>query len=448
MATTVSRRRFLVMGGLSTLAAILPRTAAAAEPVSRAAAAIIQTTGSQRMKVYFSDPQFDYQLLRLLGATPDGGADIGECLTTAQRITEGDFESWYSEWLKTAQRLNALADAALKAGHTVSAREAYLRASSYYRSAEFYLHGNPDDPRIQSTYDASIACFRQYNALSTHRATAVEIPYEDTTLPGYFYAVPDTQGTRRPTLIAQTGFDGTQEELLGTALAAVRRGYHCLTFEGPGQGRVIRKQGRPFRPDWEKVVTPVVDYLLTRPDVDPAKIALYGLSFGGYLAPRAAAFEHRLAAVIANGGVFRLFDQHSVPPDTTVEETTEWARSQPDAFNAQMEQAMQANTTLRWGIQHGMYVFQAASPAEYWLKGVEYTLEGLAERITSPTLVIDSENDRSFPGQPQQLYQTLTCPKTFLLFTADEGAGEHCQVGAGLLSAARIFDWLDETLKP
>lgn len=446
MTTPVSRRRFLVLGGLGTLAAALPRSANAANPMSTTAAAITQPPGSQRMKVYFSDPQFDYQLLRLLGEAPDGGADIGECLTTAQRITEGDFESWYAAWLATAQRLQTQADAALKAGHTVSAREAYLRAANYYRSAEFYLHGNPNDARIQDTYDASIACFRQYNALSTPHATAVEIPYADTTLPGYFYPAATPGGQRRPTLIAQTGYDGTQEELLGTALAAVRRGYHCLTFEGPGQGRVIRKQGLPFRPDWEQVVTPVVDYLLTRPDVDYAKIALYGLSFGGYLAPRAAAFEHRLAAVIANGGVYRLFDQHSVPPDTTVEATTEWARSQPDAFNAAMEQAMQANTTLRWSIQHGMYVFQATSPADYWLKGVEYTLEGLAERITSPTLVIDSENDKSFPGQPQQLYQALTCPKTFLLFTAAEGAGEHCQVGAGLLSAARIFDWLDETL--
>jgi hypothetical protein len=95
-----------------------------------------------------------------------------------------------------------------------------------------------------------------------------------------------------------------------------------------------------------------------------------------------------------------------------------------------------------------MYVFQAASPAEYWLKGVQYTMEGLADRITSPTLVIDSENNKSFPGQPRQLYEALTCPKTWLLFTAAEGVGEHCQVGAGLLSAARVFDWLDETLKP
>ena len=173
MSNTISRRRFLAMGGLSALAATLPRTANAAEPTSGAAAAATPTTGSQRMKVYFSDPQFDYQLLRLLGEATDGGADIGECLTTAQRITEGDFESWYAEWLATARRLHTQADAALKAGHNVSARETYLRAANYYRSAEFYLHGNPADPRIMSTYDASIACFRQHNALSTPRATAV-----------------------------------------------------------------------------------------------------------------------------------------------------------------------------------------------------------------------------------------------------------------------------------
>jgi dienelactone hydrolase len=449
MAPTVSRRAFLCLGGLAALggmgrlAAVLPPPASAATPTPVAPPA---TPGSRAMRVYFSDPQFDYQLLRLMGEAPGGGADIGECLSTAARIAEGDFESWHTGWLTTAQRLHAVADDALARGRIVSARETYLRASNYYRCAEFYLHGNPGDPRIRATYDASMACFGEFNALSTPRADPVKIPYQGTTLPGYFYSALGADGVPRPALIAQTGYDGTQEELLGTALAAVRRGYHCLTFEGPGQGRVIREQGLPFRPDWEQVVTPVVDYLLARPDVDAGKIALIGFSFGGYMVPRAAAFEHRLAAIVANGGVFCLFDEHTVPPGTTVEATTEWARNQPDAFNAQMEQAMQANTTLRWGIPHGMYVFQAATPADYWIKGVQYSMEGLADRITCPTLVIGSENDTSFPGQPKRLYDALTCPRTFLLFTAAEGAGEHCQAGAATLSAARTFDWLDETL--
>lgn len=85
------------------------------------------------MKIIFNDPTFSLQLLRAIGETYYRGADIGECLSTAYRIKEGDFESWYTEWLKTAKRIHRYADECLEKGHTISARDAYLRASNYYR---------------------------------------------------------------------------------------------------------------------------------------------------------------------------------------------------------------------------------------------------------------------------------------------------------------------------
>src|ERR687898_1682320 len=103
------------------------------------------------MKVVFQDPTFSLELLRAIGETYYKGADIGECLSTAYRIKEGDFESWHQEWLKTARRINKYADESLAAGHTVSACEAYLRACNYYRAAEFFLV-NPTDSRIQTTW--------------------------------------------------------------------------------------------------------------------------------------------------------------------------------------------------------------------------------------------------------------------------------------------------------
>ena len=260
------------------------------------------------MNIVFLDPAFSFQLQRTIGYTYYDGADIEECLSTACRIKEGDCESWYEEWLKTADRVCKIADKCLAEGHNVSAREAYLRASNYYRTAEFYLHGDPSDPRILETWGKSRECFIKAGQLFSPPFEVVEIPYEGTTLPGYFFRVDDS-GTHRPTLILQTGFDGTAEELyFGGCAAAQRRGYNCLAFEGPGQGAVIREQKLHFRPDWEKVVTPVVDYALTRPEVDPDRIALMGVSFGGYLAPRAVAFEHRIAACIADGGIFDAFE--------------------------------------------------------------------------------------------------------------------------------------------
>jgi pimeloyl-ACP methyl ester carboxylesterase len=255
----------------------------------------------------------------------------------------------------------------------------------------------------------------------------------------------------RPALILQTGFDGTLEELYcNGAEAALRRGYNCLTFVGPGQGGVIREQGIPFRPDWENVVTPVVDYATGRSDIDPDKIALMGISLGGYLAPRGASGEHRLAALIANGGVYYplagiiddMAAETELPEDP--EEFLQYVEENPEEFNGEIEEAIQESTALMWFMDNGMYTFAADSPSEFLLKYSEMTMDGYAELITCPTLIIDSESDDSFPGQPEELYASLTCPKDFILFTAEEGAGEHCQMGDQLRSHQRIFNWLDQ----
>lgn len=252
------------------------------------------------------NPQFWYETLRSMSHIAYGGADFGEVVSTSARIKEGDYDSWHEEWTATADRVAAEAQRALDAGHTVSARDGFLRASNYYRSAEFFQHGHPCDPRHDHTYGRSVACFRAAAALCAPRIEPVRIPYEDTTLPGYLYRADDT-GTPRPTLIMHSGFDGTAEELhFSGALAAVERGYTVLTFDGPGQPGPRHHQGLVFRPDWENVITPVVDFAETLPEVDSSRIALLGSSMGGVLAPRAAAFEHRLAALIAVDGVYDL----------------------------------------------------------------------------------------------------------------------------------------------
>jgi hypothetical protein len=396
------------------------------------------------MHVIFDDPQFDFQTLRLLGSAATGDAEVGEVLSTAARITPGDFGSWTAQWLATARRVHSVADDCQERGHLVSAREAYLRAANYYRAAEFYLHGNPDDPRIRQLSREARCCFLSAVALSQGDVTTLVIPYEDTALPGYFYPA---AGAARPvaTLIAHFGFDGTQEELRATALAANARGMHCVTFEGPGQGAVIREQGLPFRPDWEAVVTPVLDHVLELPEVDPDRIALLGLSFGGYLAPRAAAFEHRLAACVANGGVFD-FMANNLPPGMTRQAAAAWIREQPQAADQLMRATMHASTDTRWAVQNGMFTFGSDSPGAWFLAALDYTLDGVAQQIRCPMLVVDTEAEQAFKGQATALYDALTCEKHFLLFTAEEGAEDHCQVGAPLLSGQRVFDWLEETL--
>ncbi len=322
----------------------------------------------------------------------------------------------------------------LARGHRISARDGFLRAATYHRTSEFFLHGNPHDPRITSAYERSIECYKACARLFEPAIEAVEIPYENTTLPGYFHRV-DNSGGRRPTLIVHSGFDGSAEELhVDGARAAVERGYNVLAFDGPGQFGPLHREALTFRADWEKVVTPVVDFAVKPPDVDPEKIALMGISLGGVLAPRAAAYEKRIAALIANDGVydFGATNSSTVPPAQL--DAFEKMLLAPEApeLDRMLEGAMKNSPTVAWSFTHGMFCMGAKSPRAYLASTFAFNLrDGVAEAISCPSLICEAEDDMFFKGRPQMLFDHLTCPKTLMRFSNSEGAGAHCQVARG-----------------
>jgi hypothetical protein len=166
-----------------------------------------------------------------------GGADFGECLVTIKKIADGNVDEWYQEWIATASRIEKIGDESLKNGHRISTHEAYLRASNYYHKAAL-LFKTPIE--------------------------IIEIPFESATLPAYFLKVDDS-GNARSTIVYTNGYDSNiQEMYFAHADAALKRGYNCLLFDGPGQDPNLIRGNSYLRPDWENVVTPVIDYALTR----------------------------------------------------------------------------------------------------------------------------------------------------------------------------------------
>ena len=388
-----------------------------------------------------------FQTQRAFGAAEYGGSLFGEVLAAASRITPGDDDSWHDAWNAAADRIAKEAADQLARNHRVSARDGYLRATRYYQSAEFFLY-EPKDPRRTRAYNLSTACYAQAARLHNPAIEPVEIPYELTTLPGYFHR--GGEEGLRPTLIMHTGFDGSAEGgHVSGARAAVERGYNVLVFDGPGQYGPLHREGLVFRPDWEKVVIPAVDFALRLPGVDPKRVALMGRNLGGELAPRAAAFEKRLAALIANDGLYDFSApiRAAVPPDKWDGFEKALRAEEAPELDQLLAQGAQASPRARWSNAHGMLATGAKSPREFLAKMLDYNLKyGVAEAIACPTLVCEAEDDLFFKGQPQALFDHLTCRKTLLRFSAEEGAGAHCQAGASRLAFARIFDWLDETL--
>jgi pimeloyl-ACP methyl ester carboxylesterase len=387
------------------------------------------------MKFLYDDESFSFEALRAAGYAAYSGADLGEVLVTCRQIPEGDEEAWSAQWAATAARVERAGRDALAAGHRVSAREALLRASNYYRTADFYRREDPAaDAESARLARASQQTFADAAALLDTPARAVRIPYEDTTLPGYLFLADDS-GTPRPTVLYHGGYDSTLEEnYLALAAGALRRGYNVITFDGPGQGSTIREQGLHFRPDWEAVVTPAVDFALTVPEADADRLVLVGTSLGGYLAARAAAFEHRIAACVLHDGVY---DFHAV-----IAPVAGIAASMPGGLEAMMAQ----NTGVRWEVRNGRWTF-GVSDLDDMLKATKaFTMAGIADRITCPTLVLEAENDQFFKGQPQRLFDELTCQRELISFWEEEGAGEHCHEGAISLFHQRTFDWLDTVL--
>ena len=402
------------------------------------------------MKLY-DDPLHDEFARWALGFIPAGGGDLGDIDAIARQKTNPDDDEFFDIWSGAAQRHAEIADAARTSGHRATARAHYLRAASFLTVAYHPLYGKPVDPRLSDAFERQVLAFDRAMALGTPPAEPLKIPFEGHDMLAYFVPAADApRGERRPLVIATNGFDATISDMyLGTAHYAVQRGYHCLVFDGPGQGAMLVRDDVTMVGDWERVVAPVVDAMLARPDVDPERIVLHGWSLGGYLAPRAASGEHRLAACVADPAFPGILDSMGAMASAVglSQDAVAALPEVSDADAAKIEELVEHDRFLHWSfVQRGYWVMGASDLASFLAAVSAFSMKGRSELIRCPVLGTTTEGD-PLAVSAESLLAQMRCPTTLIRFTNAEGAGGHCEMLNRPLLNERIFDWLDDTLE-
>ena len=355
------------------------------------------------------------------GMVAYGAAAMAEIDLIVQRLKaragEPDLDrAWMEEWSKEADRVARIGDHADAAGNTITAGNQYMRAGNYYYSAERFIP--PGEDKL-AMYRKALRCYQGAMARLHPDIERVEVPYEGQSLPAWF--VKGRGLGKRPTVVLFDGMDNAKEmSVIFAGLDFAKRGINTLAIDGPGQSEPLRLRNIPTRHDYEAAGIPAYDYVTSRPDVDPKRVAVMGYSFGGYHAPRICAFDKRYAACVCFGAMhWNVYDfvagHNPTDPRRTSASTFQfrWVAGAPDN-----------ETALEWA--------------------KKFTLEGVAEKVECPILILHGENDRVVPlAEAKKLYERVGSKnKTLKIFTEAEGGAEHCQVDNRQLGVDTIGDWL------
>jgi alpha-beta hydrolase superfamily lysophospholipase len=387
---------------------------------------------------FFHDQTYHFQTLRALNDIAADGADTSEVLETIKHIRSGDAQGWFRAWSQTGDRVAALAGAT---SDRIARGRALLRAHNYYRTAEFFLP--PDDPKRAGSAEKNIRSF--YAGLDALGVAyqRIRVPYgaEHHLEAVYYPAVP--HDAKKPLIVLGGGFDSTLEELYFVLVKdAHEHGFSVLTYDGPGQGSVLRNQGLAFTHEWEKPMGAVLDAFLadhTRPE----KVVLVGMSMGGYLAPRAAAFDDRFDGVVAYDVFFDMgaTARRFAPPAAL------WLHQH--GFTGIIDAMISVKATLSpgfaWAISNGMWALGTKHPLETVAELQKYTLAGIAHQIKGDVLILAGAEDHFVPlEQVAQFEAALTSARnvTTKIYDRASGGAEHCQLGAQTLWHADFFDWM------
>ncbi|MFD5638375.1 alpha/beta hydrolase family protein [Streptomyces sp. NPDC127077] len=452
------------LAGLAAGAGAVALSAAAAAPASSAPAFATERDGHRSAPApapdasptpgamqLFTDPGLNFNALLALGGAGFGAAEVGEVLTAVNAINAaGASEQTYTaEFRRWGDRLTTTVSP-----HEQTRRAHSLRAAQYYGQALFFVLGSETPGDEKRLYLAGRRSWDTFARLCTPAAITGQVPYQSrTSIPVWFFR-PDDSGRPRPTVILTNGSDGPNVDMWTYGVsAALARGWNALVYDGPGQGQLLFVDQLVFSPRWEQVVSPLVDWLERRGDVDARRIALTGLSMGGDLAPRAAAFEHRIAALAALPGClspwlgFPAELRDIVTPDKA--ETNRIWNEEVAPGLTPSEQFVLKKRIEPFSIPAMLAARQGRLFTDFWTPAqriMALDITRIVGRIKCPTLVLDYDDELFYPGQPREFFELLRTRKEFRLMRAATGAQLHCSPMAPQQHCEVVFDWLEDTL--
>jgi hypothetical protein len=358
----------------------------------------------------------EHELRALIAAARWGAADPEVIDATAARALGGDGGMWVQEW-------TAVAGAAWAAAKREGSARAYLHAASYYAAALALIDQSDGLIEEKRLWERQRECWDHAAALLG--GESLSIAYEHMSLPGYFFSA--GPGARPLVVIDHGGRAATSSAWAAGGAAARARGYHWMTFDGPGRDAALRRQGLVLRPDWEAAVGPVVDAMAARADVDASRMVVIGIDHAGYGVARALAFEPRFAAAVLAPGI--------------VDASRPWMTVLPAPARAAL-----VDQDREWFDRelHLATLFAPESPDRLRRLGREYDVSGLSlydlaqriaefrlgeelDRIATPVLACPVGSEPLWTAQVEQLCRRLPGSELACVAPGEDG----------------VSDWLD-----
>ncbi len=374
---------------------------------------------------FHPNPNFNYQLNRTYAWS---NGDLEELKIAAAKIT--DAVTWEKELIKLAEK-------ALQEKRTE-------HAIAYYRMAEFFMYDG--HPAKITTYDKAVNLFYDYYA-DLFKSGMIKrdlVPFGEAHLP-VLYTIPE-DGKFTDTILLHGGYDSYMEEFVPMMLYLRENGFAVYLFEGPGQGGALRKEGLTFISQWEIPVKAILDFYNLN------DVTIIGLSLGGMLAPRAAAFEGRIKRVVAWSLLSNLFDLFLYDMPESFQQVTRllMKMENEEVINLIMKNLMKKDPLIEWATNHGMHNMGVYTPYEYLKKINQFQYMDVATEITQDFLLIGAEKDHFIPVEfCKPIIEELKNVNslTYRLFTEKESAENHCNAGNTKLVLDTIINWI-KVIKP